>query len=248
MRNTHDPDCKISPAEIVFGRQLRDAFTFLNRTSKYTNRHVRPAWRDAWKKKEDALRMRFTRSCESLTRGTRALPELSAGDHVIVQNQQGQHPTKWDRSGIVVEVRGNHQYIIKIDGSGRLTLRNRQFLRKATPPSTQICTPIHGIAPAPELMTAPTDPRVTNSRSVPTTPDNATDLDESHDTSELVSDTPAASLPQTTTDSTNESRAPAPVTTTQEHCTDVREVVPSMRPRRHSKQPLRYIPESGKWE
>ena len=64
VRNTPDPDC--SPAEIVFGRQLRDAFTFLKCTSKFTNSHVRPALCDAWKKKEGALRMCFTRFCESL--------------------------------------------------------------------------------------------------------------------------------------------------------------------------------------
>ena len=115
VRNTPDPDCEISPAKIVFGRQLCDAFTFLNRTSKFTNSHVRPAWRDAWKK-EDALQMRFTRSCESLRHGTHDLPVLSAGDHVIVQNQQARHPTK---SVIVVEVRRNGQNVVKIDGTSR---------------------------------------------------------------------------------------------------------------------------------
>ena len=65
VRNTPYPDCEISPDKIVFGRQLHDVFTFLNRISKFTNSHVRPAWHDAWKKK-DVLRMCFTRSFESL--------------------------------------------------------------------------------------------------------------------------------------------------------------------------------------
>ena len=47
-----------------------------------------------------------------------------------IQNQTGKRPTKWDRSGIVVEVRDFDKYIVKVDGSGRLTLRNRRFLKK----------------------------------------------------------------------------------------------------------------------
>ena len=36
---------------------------------------------------------------------------------------------KWDRSGIIVEYRGNRQYLVRLDGSGRLSLRNRRFLK-----------------------------------------------------------------------------------------------------------------------
>ena len=45
----------------------------------------------------------------------------------------GNHPSKWDITGVVVEVKEFDQYVLKIDGSGRLTLRNRKFLRKITP-------------------------------------------------------------------------------------------------------------------
>ena len=37
MRNTPDSDCKISPAEIIFDKPLRDAFSFVNRLPMYTN-------------------------------------------------------------------------------------------------------------------------------------------------------------------------------------------------------------------
>ena len=50
-----------------------------------------------------------------------------------VQNQVGPHPTKWDKTGVVVEVKQFDQYVIKIDGSGRTSLRNRKFLRKFEP-------------------------------------------------------------------------------------------------------------------
>ena len=73
---------------------------------------------------------------ETLGAHTRSLPLLEMGDQVFVQNQSGPHPNKWDRSGIVVDLKGNDQYLIKVDGTGRLTLRNRRFLRKYTLPES----------------------------------------------------------------------------------------------------------------
>ena len=73
------------------------------------------------------------RDCERLTAHTRILPPLKVGDTVRIQNQTGQFPTKWDKTGIVVEVRQFDQYIIRVDGSGRMTLRNRKFLRQYHP-------------------------------------------------------------------------------------------------------------------
>lgn len=64
---------------------------------------------------------------------TRRLPPLTVGDTVHIQNQIGLYPRKWDKSGVVVEVRQFDQYLVRVDGSGRLTLRNRKFLRKYRP-------------------------------------------------------------------------------------------------------------------
>ena len=50
-----------------------------------------------------------------------------------LQNQTGPRPKKWEKTGVVVEVRQHNQYLIRVDGSGRLTLRNRQFLRTYEP-------------------------------------------------------------------------------------------------------------------
>jgi len=55
------------------------------------------------------------------------------GDHVRIQNQVGNYPKKWDKTGVVIEVHQYHQYVIRVDGSGRITIRNRKFLRKYTP-------------------------------------------------------------------------------------------------------------------
>ena len=135
LRNTPDPDCKVSPAEIVFGRRLKDAFSFVNRIQSFKNPGIRPMWREAWRAKENALRIRFTRTMERLNSNARDLPPLQPGERVFVQNQTGRDPKRWDKSGLVVEAHGNDQYLIKIDGSGRLTLRNRRFLRSYTPAS-----------------------------------------------------------------------------------------------------------------
>ena len=54
-------------------------------------------------------------------------------DTVQVQNQVGNYPSRWDITGIVVEVKPHDQYVIKVHGSGRLTTRNRKFLKKITP-------------------------------------------------------------------------------------------------------------------
>ena len=135
LRNTPDPDCKVSPAQILFGRPLRDAFSFTNRVVKFDNPAIHPVWREAWRAKETALRTRFAKSVETLNAHAHQLPKLALGDRVFVQNQTGLHPNKWDRSGMVVEGKEHDQYLVKLDGTGRLTLRNRRFLRQYTLPT-----------------------------------------------------------------------------------------------------------------
>ena len=136
--NTPDPDCNISPVQIVFGRPLRDTLSFVNRLEKFSNPNVRPLWRQAWAAKEEALRSRISRTTESLKEHSRPLRPLALGKRVFIQNQQGTSPNKWDRSGIVVESSGHDQYRVKVDGSGRLTSRNRRFLRAYTPANPSI--------------------------------------------------------------------------------------------------------------
>ena len=70
---------------------------------------------------------------ERLDRDCRVLPKLSVGDSVLVQNQVGNHPSRWDNTGIIVEVK---EYIVRVDGSGWMTLRNRKYLKMITPYTT----------------------------------------------------------------------------------------------------------------
>ena len=45
----------------------------------------------------------------------------------------GNQPLRWERTGVVIEVKPFNQYVVRLDGSGRVTLRNRKHLRKFTP-------------------------------------------------------------------------------------------------------------------
>ena len=58
---------------------------------------------------------------------------LQVKDTVQVQNQVGNHPSRRDITGNIVETRPFDQYVVKIHGSGRLTTRNRKFLKQITP-------------------------------------------------------------------------------------------------------------------
>ena len=73
------------------------------------------------------------KDAERLSARTRVLTPLSVGDYVRIQNQTGPHPTKWDKTGIVIEVRKFDQYVVRVDGSGRVTLRKRKFIRAYHP-------------------------------------------------------------------------------------------------------------------
>ena len=116
-------------------------------------------WLDAWSSKEAALRTRFTRTSEALNRNIKPLTRLKVGDRCFIQNQTGIDPKKWHRTGLVVEVLEHDQYLIKVDGSGRITRRNRRFLRSFEPASMTIehaSSPQTTANPAPDELPPPT--------------------------------------------------------------------------------------------
>ncbi|CAL4098776.1 unnamed protein product [Meganyctiphanes norvegica] len=164
-RNTPDTDTKLSPAMCVFGRHIRDFIPDLQ--SKYSP-HQR--WSSTFPAREDALRTRHKKAEERLREHTRHLHPLKVGNSVRVQNQTGPYPLKWDRTGIVVEVLQFDQYNVKINGSNRITLRNRKFLRqfqpeKMTPTSSQIWEDFRHT----QKKDIPQVPRITQRKDIPTT-------------------------------------------------------------------------------
>ena len=44
------------------------------------------------------------KEAEWWTEHTKRLPLLRVGNHVRIQNQTGPHPTKWDKTDVVIEV------------------------------------------------------------------------------------------------------------------------------------------------
>lgn len=117
---------------------MKDAFSFTNRLEKFSNEAVRPVWREAWQLKEQALKARFIKTSERLNMHARNLKKLKEGHRCFVQNQTGPNPNRWDRTGIIVDARPRDQYTVKIDCSGRLTTRNRKFLRHFQPATMEI--------------------------------------------------------------------------------------------------------------
>ena len=133
QRNTQDRDCSLSPAQIIFGRSLRDGIPQLDKSKMiHDNKQVCSEWRESWAAKEAALRSRLLKNCEKLEANSKNLPPLREGDTVLIQNQGSspRRPTKWDRQGKIVATGEHDQYLVRVNGSGRVTLRNQRFLRR----------------------------------------------------------------------------------------------------------------------
>ena len=60
-------------------------------------------WKDVATWREIALAKRSSADQEKWAEKTRDLPHLTVGQHVMVQNQSGNNPNKWDRRGVIVE-------------------------------------------------------------------------------------------------------------------------------------------------
>ena len=129
-RNTPDSEYGLSPSQLVFGRPIRDFLPI--KPGQYSPSDV---WIDSRETRELALRNRFIRTSERWSTNTKDLRPLQPGTKVMIQNQHGAGKVskRWDKTGLVLENLGYNKYRIKVDGSGRVTDRNRQFLRQFTP-------------------------------------------------------------------------------------------------------------------
>ena len=145
-RNNPDPETGVSPAQVIFGRELRDHLPAL--VSRY---QPRQEWRLEADLRERALAKRHGRMEQRLKHGARALPPLSCGDTVVLQDLQTTDgkPGRWTKSGEVIEVLPYDAYLLRVHGSRAVTQRNRRFLRKMKPFSPAIpftsedCSPDH---------------------------------------------------------------------------------------------------------
>ena len=134
-RNTPDRDTGLSPAYMLLGRQLKD---FLPSKPDHlpplgSHKDLSSTWQEIAEWRELALAKRSAKDQENLSTHVKEHAPLELGDHVMVQNQAGNQPLRWSKRGVVVQVLPNRQYQVRMDGSRRITLRNRKFLRKFTP-------------------------------------------------------------------------------------------------------------------
>ena len=106
-RNTPIQGLGLSPAQMLLHCRLRD---FLPAQPCLSTPH--PAWVNAAECRETALASR--------------LQPMQLGDNVAVQKNRNK---RLDRTGTVVEILPSRQYQIRMVGSGRITMRNRRFIR-----------------------------------------------------------------------------------------------------------------------
>ena len=108
-----------SPAQLATGRQLRDGVPAPKQHYK-----VDVNWRKTLRDRE----LQMAESNQKIVdKGTqKALSSIVPGSRVWVQNQAS---LEWDKSGVVTEALANRQYTIRLDGSGRLSRRNRRHIR-----------------------------------------------------------------------------------------------------------------------
>ena len=128
-KNTPDRDMALTPAEIVLGKPLNDFFP--NVTNGLLSNHQH--WKDKLSYREAALSTRRKADGEKWSEHTKLPLELEIGDHVSIQNGQGNNTLRWEKKGVIVSIEGFDKYGIKVDGSRRLTFRNRKHLRKFVP-------------------------------------------------------------------------------------------------------------------
>ena len=138
-----------SPAQIVFGRPVRDCIPAHRRS-----------FAAEWQQAADVLEKRARRAkelqIEHFNKKAHPLQPFAVGQHVLIQ-----HPTTklWATPGVIVEVGPNRDYLIKTP-AGRIFRRNRRFLRRRIPvmPTQRGPTVPAPLPPAAEQQQQPDHP------------------------------------------------------------------------------------------
>ena len=122
-RNTPIQGLGLSPAQILFHRNLRDTVPVRSAMLK-----PHQQWIVAAENRELAFQKRNADTNERYNTFTRDLSPLPVGTRVLIQDHAQKR--RWNRSGVIVE-RLDRKYTIRMDGSGRIVSRNRKFLKVA---------------------------------------------------------------------------------------------------------------------
>ena len=134
-RNTPIQGVGLSPAQILFHRNLRDSIPVQVHTLKPHHQ-----WILAAQNRERALQKRNMTTAKRYNTFTRDLGPLEVGTKVLVQDYKGKR--RWNKTGTVVE-RSNRKY----------TVRNRRFLKAQEPQDSEfVWTPDSDSFPDEDLV------------------------------------------------------------------------------------------------
>ena len=121
-RNTPLPDLKLSPAQLLFHRQLRDKIP-----THPTHLRLHKQWVLTSQQREDLFKSKNEASMRRYNEISKPLDPLKPQTRVLILTQ-GKVP-RWTKSGVIVMCLPFKRYKIKLDGSGRIVVRNRRFIR-----------------------------------------------------------------------------------------------------------------------
>lgn len=110
-----------SPAQLLTGRQLRDAIPV--ESSRY---FINEQWGRTLRDRERAMIDTSVNSSIRHDQHAHSLTPLRPGQRARIQNPSS---GRWDRVGTVLELSAPRQYLLRLDGSGRASIRNRRHLR-----------------------------------------------------------------------------------------------------------------------
>lgn len=143
--NTPKARAKHSPAEIVFGRMIRDVAGAGRQ--HYLAQHNAAVDR----RREEVERFRKQRQEE---REANRANNVKIGDRVFVQDRVS---LRWDRQGLVIDYGRNERELTVRTDNGGCIVRNRRFLKLANPWRKQRNAPSQR-AELPEAPTTPSSP------------------------------------------------------------------------------------------
>ena len=132
-RSTPQRDLKHSPAELLFGRAVRDLLQLQEGKWLQDPRYLLTA-----EEREEKYAEKLKREGAKWAEHTRTLEPLKPGDGVLVQCHAGAQKGKWTKSGRIVQKVGESSYLVRYDGTGRASKRNRTHLRKMTVAPTSV--------------------------------------------------------------------------------------------------------------
>jgi len=135
----HNTKCRVlgkSPSELANGRVLkdflpRDISTLLPAPENLMTGVVKD-------KLQEGIRLA---GGQRWSEHTKKLPPLEMGSWVQLQNLKGRHPLKSDNSGVVIGKHNENSYVIRVNGSEAVTVRNRCSLR-IIPKPAKITLPV----------------------------------------------------------------------------------------------------------